>query len=522
MLVRRKTLRRKFRIEYSADDLKKNMFVVRMDWNPLFRAAMLGHEGNARALLSKGEDPDVQTLSGVTPLYTAASEGHEGVVHALLSHKANPDIPNKWGSTPLQAAAGQGHKGIVNALLAHGASPTKEAANATDNASIWHAITQSRLARIIRDPKLREGYAAMQPIYTKKNFAAQLEAQRRSQNNKRFTGMAEVLKTYPVMLHPSALRKMEQYLKHRKSDFSAYDMSKKEMLRKIEDARKGRYPPKSIPRNDDYVVVRGFRKEYLKDKYKKYMDHSYSTKYHNYMRNENLRPHILKSVTFVTPEEFKTHFEDCVRQVRDAIGSRKYGLLLGVTKRVRVIGDTINNMTRVRVKSTQAFAHVVESVMGRPASVYVSERHNLHNFPNSGVRDWIWFDDGVYSGQQFYSSFIDAYADLPGRIHVIAPYATDKLLEGIDELRRSGRPRSAEFATVCTKVQMPKMSNTIQKLFYRYPRRASSNATPPPPLEDGGITNGASTYVMPHKVPDHMSFAYYRYYNKPPDPYYKK
>ena len=226
-------------------------------------------------------------------------------------------------------------------------------------------------------------------------------------------------------------------------------------------------------------------------------------------------------MTFVSPEEFKTHFEDCVRQVRDAIGSRKYGLLLGDTTYLRVIGDTINHTTRNMVKSTQAFAHVVESVMGRPASVYVSDEVQHHNFRNSGIGDWIWFDDGVYSGDQFYNGFHAVYNNLPGRIHIVAPYATDRLLRMIDTLRHERRTH-AEFATVCTKVSMPKLSNTFQKLFYRYPRRASSNATPPPPLDDSyNLNPHASTYVMPHKVPDGMSFAYARALGVPPTPYYK-
>jgi len=53
-------------------------------------ASKEGRKAAAKILLEKGADVDMEAISGWTPLMTAALKGHLGMVKLLLSYRAYP------------------------------------------------------------------------------------------------------------------------------------------------------------------------------------------------------------------------------------------------------------------------------------------------------------------------------------------------------------------------------------------------------------------------------------------------
>uniref|UniRef100_A0A3P9QHC8 Ankyrin repeat and kinase domain containing 1 n=1 Tax=Poecilia reticulata TaxID=8081 RepID=A0A3P9QHC8_POERE len=69
---------------------------------PLHLAALKGHAGICRQLLSNGANPNCKTDQGWTPMHLAALRGHEAVVLKLLAAKADPNVKEESdGWTPL-------------------------------------------------------------------------------------------------------------------------------------------------------------------------------------------------------------------------------------------------------------------------------------------------------------------------------------------------------------------------------------------------------------------------------------
>ena len=72
-------------------------------FTPLHRAITFSHLENARELLERGADPNIQTPSGNTPLHLALSH-EKSLTTALLRHGANPDVRDRFRQTPLHEA----------------------------------------------------------------------------------------------------------------------------------------------------------------------------------------------------------------------------------------------------------------------------------------------------------------------------------------------------------------------------------------------------------------------------------
>ena len=58
----------------------------------LLAAAARGDAGEIRALISKGEKPDVRDTHGRTPLHVAAYDGHHDAMRALVAAGADPNV----------------------------------------------------------------------------------------------------------------------------------------------------------------------------------------------------------------------------------------------------------------------------------------------------------------------------------------------------------------------------------------------------------------------------------------------
>jgi ankyrin repeat protein len=84
---------------------------------PLLAAVSKNHVEIARALLSRGADPNAG-VSLLKPLAEAARLGNADMVRLLLEHGANPNTPGVMGSTPLIMAKSSE---IARALLDRGA-----------------------------------------------------------------------------------------------------------------------------------------------------------------------------------------------------------------------------------------------------------------------------------------------------------------------------------------------------------------------------------------------------------------
>lgn len=124
----------------------------------LVRAAQLGDIDSVRAMLQRGESPNITDTEGRTllmhaistgnpglvalildfdplletadrtgnaALHWAAETGDAGAVTALIDAGAVVDNTNRQGMTPLMMAARHGHPAAVEALLAAGASPDR-------------------------------------------------------------------------------------------------------------------------------------------------------------------------------------------------------------------------------------------------------------------------------------------------------------------------------------------------------------------------------------------------------------
>ena len=60
-----------------------------MGWSPLHSAAIRGHDGMVKVLMSNGADVNKVTNAGESPLYHAAQKGYHIIVKLLLSRVAD-------------------------------------------------------------------------------------------------------------------------------------------------------------------------------------------------------------------------------------------------------------------------------------------------------------------------------------------------------------------------------------------------------------------------------------------------
>ena len=85
---------------------------------PLFRAVTTKSGELTKLLLTKGADPNITNVSGVTALMGAAEADDDELTKLLLAAGADPNITNLFGATALTAAVGAGNLGVVKTLLA--------------------------------------------------------------------------------------------------------------------------------------------------------------------------------------------------------------------------------------------------------------------------------------------------------------------------------------------------------------------------------------------------------------------
>jgi ankyrin repeat protein len=73
--------------------------------------------------LSKGADPNIESVEGITPLQIAVGEGFAEVAKALLDAKADLDRTNSVGVNALMLASAKRNVAMVKFLLSKGADP---------------------------------------------------------------------------------------------------------------------------------------------------------------------------------------------------------------------------------------------------------------------------------------------------------------------------------------------------------------------------------------------------------------
>ncbi|KAJ1691818.1 hypothetical protein LUZ63_015973 [Rhynchospora breviuscula] len=87
---------------------------------PLFRAALRGHAETAKYLISRGANPLVWNMQGITPLHSAVRYAHDELVRFFLSLGVPVDVKlNNVSGTPLTVAALFGQASTIKILLEH-------------------------------------------------------------------------------------------------------------------------------------------------------------------------------------------------------------------------------------------------------------------------------------------------------------------------------------------------------------------------------------------------------------------
>ncbi len=85
--------------------------------HPLVTAIKEGRSEQAKALIAKGANVNLRTLTGSTPLMYAADGNHLEMVRLLLKHGADVNAKNGPNNTALIYASIKGHEGVVHELL---------------------------------------------------------------------------------------------------------------------------------------------------------------------------------------------------------------------------------------------------------------------------------------------------------------------------------------------------------------------------------------------------------------------
>ena len=118
-------------------------------------------------LLSKGANPNLRDVHGVTPLVVAANLGFSDGVAALITGGSKLDEPNSSGETPLISAVHRRDTTILRMLLKAGADPDRSdnsGRSARDYARLEGA-NSAMLSEIANNAKPRQGRSATAKSY---------------------------------------------------------------------------------------------------------------------------------------------------------------------------------------------------------------------------------------------------------------------------------------------------------------------------------------------------------------------
>lgn len=123
------------------------------DRAPLHFAVMGDELPTLKALLAKGESPNVQDEQGFTPLHLAAQQGSLAAATALLDAGASVDVENSFGDTPLFVAVfNSGGRGeLIRLLRSRGADPRHGNASGQTPVGLARLIANYDVAQFFSD-----------------------------------------------------------------------------------------------------------------------------------------------------------------------------------------------------------------------------------------------------------------------------------------------------------------------------------------------------------------------------------
>lgn len=213
---------------------------------------------------------------------------------------------------------------------------------------------------------------------------------------------------------------------------------------------------------------------------------------------------ITNATRIVTTAEFKDRLTKCLVWLKENIGQRPYGIILGRPLTTTPLG--MGNWIKNRIgKSALWLAHLIEEHVGRPAALYLD--HTTTGMSGArqfieerDIHTWCFLDDGIYSGKQVreYVGFIDRHRIWDDGRHTLliaAAFATAQLGQVFRH------PSHVRFPTV--KVFTGERMDSLHDVF-----NVSQHNIHGRPIVDRLDNTGATLTIMPHKVPDEVSFGF--------------
>ncbi len=123
---------------------------------PLHMAAMMGHEGLIKLMISRySPDLDVKDSVGGTPLLFAVRGGHEAIVQILLDKGADVNQSDNYEQTPLHAAIGlNNYATMIDLLVSSGAHINQQDVHGN---TALHLAVQYGLSRNVVEALVNKG-----------------------------------------------------------------------------------------------------------------------------------------------------------------------------------------------------------------------------------------------------------------------------------------------------------------------------------------------------------------------------
>lgn len=221
---------------------------------------------------------------------------------------------------------------------------------------------------------------------------------------------------------------------------------------------------------------------------------------------------IRSKVRIVSVREFKDHIAKCMQWLKQNVNGRPYGIIM--------VSD-LKSSTWLAAVAAREMGYppmmLVDSLHERDFEFYANERPenqdaHLRQYiryidrtaKTLGVRDWIYLDDGVYSGSQISRVLGPLFTDeeyfkkkeyVKGKVWVAAAFCGPEGREVLDLLTNKKKNKITYYCAghmeSIKNMMPPDMAKRLSK------------------LNNNGWHPGRTLTIMPYKVPNHFSFGFF-------------